>query len=83
VGNVHDIFDATLMQLACNRNESNVERDRHREEEEELGRGVNMLGTKLRQREGGEIEIIAGLREELHWQYISAGVRAGGWRQCQ
>ncbi len=31
-GNVHDIFDATLMQVAGNRNKLNTERDRHREE---------------------------------------------------
>jgi hypothetical protein len=36
-GNVHDIFDVTLMQAADNRNKLNVERDRHREEVEELG----------------------------------------------
>ncbi len=50
-GNVHDIFDAMLIRAAGNRNKLNVERDRHREEVEELGGGVNTLATKLRQRE--------------------------------
>ncbi len=47
---VNDIF-ATLMQAAGDRNKLDVERDRHREEVEELGGDVNALATKLRQRE--------------------------------
>ncbi len=47
-GNVHDIFDAMLMQAAGNRNKLNVERDRHRGKVEELGVDVNLLATKLR-----------------------------------
>ncbi len=49
---VNDIFDATLMQAAGNRNKLDGERNRHREEVEELGEDVNMLAMKLRQREG-------------------------------
>jgi hypothetical protein len=56
-GNVNDIFDATLMQAAGNRNKLNAERDRHREEVEELGGDVNVLATKLRQREE-ELELL-------------------------
>ncbi len=44
-GDGHDIFDATLMQEAGNRNKLNAERNRHREEEEELRGGINMLAT--------------------------------------
>jgi hypothetical protein len=50
-GNVDNIFDATLIQAAGNRNKLNTERDRHREEVEELGRNVNVLAMKLRLRE--------------------------------
>jgi hypothetical protein len=49
-GNVGNIFDATLMRAAGNRNKLNAERDRHREEEEKLGKNINALATKLRQR---------------------------------
>ncbi len=40
-----------LMQVLGNRNKLDAERDRHREEVEELGGDVNALATKLRQRE--------------------------------
>ncbi len=50
-GNVDDIFDVTLMQVAGNRNKLNAKRNRHREEVEELGVDINLLATKLRQRE--------------------------------
>jgi hypothetical protein len=50
-GNINDIFDAMLMQAAGNRNKLNAERDRHREEVEELRGDVNLLAMKLRQRE--------------------------------
>jgi hypothetical protein len=56
-GNVDNIFDAMLMQAAGNRNKLNMERDRHREEEEKLGRNINALATKLRQREE-ELELL-------------------------
>ncbi len=48
-GNIGDIFDATLMQVAGDRNKLNAERDRHREMVEELGGEVNSLAMKLRQ----------------------------------
>ncbi len=47
-GNVDNIFDATLMQAAGNRNKLNMERDGHREEEEKFGRNVNAPAMKLR-----------------------------------
>jgi chromosome segregation ATPase len=50
-GKVNDIFDATLMRASSNRNKLDAERGRHREEVEELGGDINMLATKLRQRE--------------------------------
>ena len=56
-GNINDIFDAMLMQAAGNRNKLNMERDRHREEVEELGGDGNALATKLRQREK-ELELL-------------------------
>jgi hypothetical protein len=40
------------MQAVGNRNELDAERDRHREDVEELGGDLNALATKLRQREG-------------------------------
>ncbi len=52
-GNVDNIFNATLIQAAGNRNKLNTERDRHREEVEELERNVNAPAMKLRLREGG------------------------------
>jgi hypothetical protein len=56
-GNVEDISDATLMQVAGDRNKLKTERDWHREEVEELGGDVNALITKLRQREE-ELELL-------------------------
>jgi hypothetical protein len=50
-GNVDNIFDVMLMRASGNRNKLNAERDRHREEVEELGVDINLLATKLRQRE--------------------------------
>ncbi len=50
-GNFDNIFDVTLMQAPGNRNKLNAEMDRHREKVEELGVDVNLLATKLRQRE--------------------------------
>ncbi len=50
-GNVDNIFDVMLMQAVGNRNKLNTEWDRHREEVEELGVDINLLATKLRQRE--------------------------------
>ncbi len=47
-GNVDNIFDALLIQAAGNRNKLSTERDRHREEVEELGRNVNAPAIKLR-----------------------------------
>jgi hypothetical protein len=49
--NVDDIFNATLMQAAGDRYNFGAERDRHREEVVELRGEVNVLATKLRQRE--------------------------------
>ncbi len=48
---VNDIFDATLMQASGDRNKLDAEKGRQWEEVEELGGDVNMLATKLRQRE--------------------------------
>jgi hypothetical protein len=56
-GNVDNIFDATMIQAAGNRNKLNMERDRHREEVEELGRNVNAPAMKLRLREE-ELELL-------------------------
>jgi hypothetical protein len=56
-GNVDVIFDMTLMQAPGNRNKLNAKRDRHMEEAEELGVDVNLLATKLRQREE-ELELL-------------------------
>jgi hypothetical protein len=50
-GKVNDIFDATLMRVSGDRNKLDAERGRHREEVEEIGGDINMLATKLRQRE--------------------------------
>ncbi len=56
-GNVDNIFDAKLIGAAGNKNKLNTERDRHREEVEELGRNVSVLAMKLRLREG-ELELL-------------------------
>jgi hypothetical protein len=40
--NVDNIFNVMLIQAAGNRNKLNTERDRHREEVEELGRNINV-----------------------------------------
>ncbi len=45
-GKVNDILDAMLMQAPGNRNELGAERDRHREEVEELGGDVSTLATE-------------------------------------
>ncbi len=59
-GNIGNIFDAMLIQADGNRNKLNTERDRHREEVEELGRNVNAPAMKLRLREGELESLRAG-----------------------
>ncbi len=69
-GKVDDIFNATLMQASGDRNKLDMERDRHREEVEELEGDVNMLATKLKQREE-ELEPLNVKRYLINYPYLS------------
>ncbi len=75
---VDDIFDATLMQAAGNRNKLDAERDRHREEEEELGGDVKALAMKLRQREGKMEPLRAGASSYIINITVQEAGKGGG-----
>jgi hypothetical protein len=62
------------MRAAGNRNKLDTERDRHREEVEELGGDINALATKLRQREG-KLEL---LRADASSYIINITVQEAG-----
>ncbi len=68
------------MRAAGDRNELNTERDRHREEVEELGGGVNMLATKLRQREEELESLRANVSSYIGNILVQESGQGGRWQ---
>ncbi len=64
-GNVNNIFNAMLMQAAGDRNKFDAERNRHREEIEELGGEGQRTRHKV-EAEGGGIGTVEGRCKQLH-----------------
>jgi hypothetical protein len=81
-GKVNDIFDATLMRASGNRSKLDAERGRHREEVEELGGDVNMLATKLKQREEELEPLRANVRSYISNILVQESGQ-GGQQQCR